>query len=242
MRNRKKAKGLRTILENKIISRIIGSLRHPVDFFKKIKPEKGFRDPFFFFMIVISVTFIFLTYHHVSLFNSLMQEMVTIFRSLGLNVRPVQIDLKPSVYIIAYFILVTSMVISSFLWYFITHLCVRLVGGKNGYYQTYKAMTYSLSADYLALPAFIISMISLVATLEGSRIGLVIFVISFILYSIPTFYRLYLRLVGIEKLQEISKLRAFIAAYILAYVLVFIAIVVIDIILIAIISLFMFLF
>jgi len=226
---------LKSILR-KVLPRIKESLRHPVKFFSGIKPEKGIRDPFVFFMIVISITFIFLTYHHVSLFNSLMEEVVTFYRSMGMNVSDFHIELTPGTYIIAYFILVISMILSSFLWYYATHLCIKIMGGKHGYYQTYKAMTYSLSADYLALPAFIISIVSLVATLKGSRIGLIIFIISIILYSIPTLYRLYLRLVGLERLQEISKLRAFFAAYVLAYILVFVAIIIIDIILISIIG------
>jgi len=59
-----------------------------------------------------------------------------------------------------------------------------------------------------------------------------VFIVSIILYFIPALYRLYLRLVGLGKLQEISKWRAFVAAYILAYIFVFIAIILIDIVLV----------
>ncbi len=183
---------------------------------------------------MISVTFIFLTYQHIVLFNSMMAELVNAYNSLGISVSFPVIEITPMTYILAYFILVISFVLISFLWYYITHLCIRIVGGKHSYDQTYKAMTYSLSADYLALPAFIVALVSLVKTIEdGSTASVVILTISGILYLIPTFYRLYMRIIGLERLQEISKFRAFIAAYILAYIFVFIAIILIDVAILA---------
>ena len=184
-------------------------------------------------MLVTSITFLFLTYHHIELFNNVMQRLVEIYRMMGIDVKFSAIDITFSTYILVYIILMVTFVLTSFLWYYVTHLCIKFMGGKHGYDQTYKAMTYSLSADYLTLPAFIVSFISLTITLVNRNIiATIIFFISTILYLIPTFYRLYLRLVGLEKLQEISKFNAFIATYIFAYVLLFFVVIIIDIIII----------
>ncbi len=216
-----------------MIERTRDSLERPRKFFTDIRTERGLRNPFLFLLIVLSITFIFLTYQHIELFNALMEGMTRFYRHLGLDVAFPAINITPFTYAIAYLVLIVSYVLITFLWYDITHLCVRIVGGKGGFEQTYKAMTYSLSADYLALPAFILTFVTLTMTIiKRNRIVIAILVISTILYLVPSFYRLYLRLVGLEKLQKISKLRAFFATYILAYVLVFLAILVFDIILI----------
>jgi len=213
--------------------RTVDSLLKPKMFFKKVKPEMGYRNPFLFLLIVMSVTFLFLTYHYVSMLNNIMQRLVDLYNSLGIVVYAPEINFTFATYIAAYLILLISSVLMSFLWYYITHLCVRLVGGKHGYNQTYKAMTYSLSADYLSLPAFIVSFVTLAISLvKSSLLIIIIFIISTILYLIPSFYRLYLRLVGLERLQEISKLKAFIAAYPMSYFFVTIAMLIIYIVLI----------
>lgn len=207
--------------------RTIESLRKPKEFFTDIKSEQGIRNPFFFMVIVMSIMFVFLTYHYVELYNGLLQQIVDIYAQMGMQVNVPDIELNFGIYVAAYFILLISFIITSFMWYYITHLCVMIVGGKKGYDQTYKAMTYSLSADYLTLPAFVVSFISLTITVvDRSFWSVLIFLISTTLYFIPAFYRLYMRLVGLEKLQEISKLRAFIAAYILAYIFVTVALII----------------
>ena len=189
--------------------------------------------PFKFMIIVTSITFLFLTYHYIELVNNTMLRMVEMYHKFGIDVVPIEINLSFSTYVLAYFLLITSFVLVSFLWYYITHLCVKMVGGKHGYDQTYKAMTYSLSADYLTLPAFIISFIALTISLvKGSLIAIIIFIIATILYLFPAFYRLYMRLIALERLQEISILKAFIAAYILAYIFVFIALIIIDVLIV----------
>ena len=198
--------------------RTIASLRKPGEFFASIEEERGIGRPFIFLLIVFSVTFLFLTYHHVELFNSILQQLARTLASQGYPVPFKEIELNSTSYALIYLGLVISQVLITFFWYYVTHLCVRLVGGSGGYDQTYKAMTYSLSADYLTLPAFAVSLVSLTTTIASrSSVALAVFIISTILYLIPSLYRLYLRLVGIEKLQSISKLRAFIAAYVLAY-------------------------
>jgi len=219
-----------------ICRRTVDSLIKPKIFFKGIKPERGLKNPLIFLIIVTLITFLFLTYHHIALMNSLIQQIVGIYNELGIDMVAPQFELTFSFYVIAYFILAFTFIMISFLWYYITHLCVRIMGGKHGYDQTYKVMTYSLSADYLTLPAFIVSFISLTVTVVNySIIPFIIFIVSTILYLIPSFYRLYIRLVGLEKLQEMSKLRAFIAAYLLAYVFVTFALIIIDILLVLII-------
>ncbi len=218
-----------------MLRRTRDSLERPKRFFTGIRTEKGLRNPFLFLLIVLSITFIFLTYQHIQLFNAIMAGMNRFYAYLGLDIIFPTIDITPTTYAVAYLILIVSYILITFLWYDITHLCVRIMGGKEGYDQTYKAMTYSLSADYLALPAFIITFLTLTMTIiKRNTIVIIILIISAILYIAPSFYRLYLRLVGLEKLQKISKLRAFIATYILAYVFVFIAILAIDIIIIGI--------
>lgn len=223
--------------------RTLHSLIRPKIFFSDIKSERGLKNPFVFLVIVMSLTFIFLTYQHIILFNSLMAGLVKAYNSIGFSVRFPEIKITFWTYAITYLVLVVSFILVSFLWYYITHLCIRMMGGKHSYDQTYKAMTYSLSADYLSLPAFIVSMVSLGnIILNRGIISIVIFIVSTILYLIPTVYRLYLRLIGIERLQEISKFRAFIAAYVLAYVFVFLALLVIDAVILAVIYLLITLF
>ena len=173
----------------------------------------------------MSITFLIITYHHIVIYNYYLRFL----KQLGLDSFLTQFNFDSSVFsevtinwhvfVVAYIFLLLSSIMITFFWYWLTHLFVKLFGGKHGYDQTYKAMTYSLSVDYLTLPAFIVSIISLTSSISsGSLISFVIFIISTILYLIPSFYRLYIRLVGLEKLQEITKVRAFVAAYILPYV------------------------
>jgi hypothetical protein len=226
-----RAGGWRSILE--IYKRTKESLLHPEKFFNQVKHERGIKKPFWFFLAVMALTLLFLTYHHMELFNSLIDALILFYNQQGIPIDLPRIELTPKAYIVAYVVLLVSTIITSFLWYYITHLCVRMLGGKHPYDQTYKAMTYSLSADYLALPAFAVSLVSLVIAIgDGSLIAKWVFVISTILYLVPTFYRLWIRLIGLEKLQEISRWRAFLAAYVFAYVLLFLVIFIIDVIII----------
>ena len=203
--------------------RTIDSLRMPKDFFSDVKPERGFKNPFFFMFIVLFITMIFLTYHHIELFNSSIRGVSEAYEEMGLPAVDFQVEITFGTYVGIYLFIVISTVLLAFLWYYVTHLCVKLLGGKHGYDQTYKVMSYSHSADYLSLPSFAIWLVSFTYGLSTNNIiAWIVSAVAFVVYLIPLCYRCYLRLVGLEKLQEISKIRAFIAAYILAYIFVFI--------------------
>jgi len=211
--------------------RTVDSLRKPKEFFSDIKPEKGITRPFLFMTVVMAVTMLFLTYQHITIFNSFLAEVSKIYSQFGIVIPldPLEINFKS--YLMVYTILVASFIVTSFLWYYVTHVCVVIVGGRQGYDQTYKAMTYSLSADYLTLPAFIVSLVSLsIALTKDSMTATIVFYVSTILYMIPAFYRLYIRLVALEKLQNLSKVRGFVAAYVMAYIGMFFVILIIDVI------------
>jgi hypothetical protein len=186
------------------------------------------------------ITLLFLNYHQIKLFNGLIQLILKLYEKFDIFITVDKVDISFFVFINAYISMIISVIIISFIWYYFTHLCVKLMGGKYGYDQTYKAMTYSLSADYLSLPPYIFFFLSLTYMIISMSIfSVVLFIISTIIYLIPSFYRMYLRLVGLEKLQEISKLRAFIAAYVLAYSALLIVMVIICLIILFILYLLM---
>jgi hypothetical protein len=86
---------------------------------------------------------------------------------------------KPILLVLYY----TILLISSFIWSSIVHLFAKLFGGNGDYSSTYRALTYSLT------PFLILGWIPFLG-------------IIFVLYS------LYLSVLGISKLHEVSIIKA----------------------------------
>jgi len=190
-------------------------MHQPKEFFKKVHDDKGLRREVQFLTVLSFVIFIFLTYTYLDQLNSVFSR---INDYLGEDIFTlIQVNIQNYLYI--YLALAVSFILISFMRYWVTHWFVILLGGRQGYQQTYRAMVYSLAPEYVYAPLFAISMISLPFVIAwGNAIAWTIWLVVFVLYMIPSLYEIYLRIVALSILQKISYWRSFAAIFILGYV------------------------
>ena len=180
---------------------------HPKEFFKTVENEKEYSKILFFYIKIALISII-----------------------LNLLISVIIILARPSVTSTAVAVLqqfFSSLIAlgTAFLTPFVAagliHLGVLIVGGKKGYFNTFKPTTYALSITimYGILSVILMGIIALVApanTLDQAEIlqnpavivsmviYLLIFLISFIHFVIA-------QIIGSSKFQEISKIKAFLA-------------------------------
>ncbi len=162
-----------------LFHRLTRSLFHSSEFFEAVKGEEGIGKPFKFLVVialifsaVFALIFVLLGFL-IGLMFALVPGMSSIGALLALFSGTLGLAFGGLLWVI---IIATSFVSAA-----ISHLFVKLVGGKGGYYQSYKSLVYSYSALILVwIP------------LAG-----IIF----------AFLGMYNFIVGLSKLHEISKKR-----------------------------------
>jgi hypothetical protein len=185
----------------------------PSTFFKSVHNEKGLRKQFIFITVFAFIVFVFLTYQYLQQFN----DFVTRFNTMtGLTVLG-KIPLTIWTYIGVYASLVVLYILLSFLRYGVTHLFVILFNGKYGYHQTYKAMVYTLTPEYISSPLLAIFTIGM-AVLDKNWLTYLTLALIFLMMIILAIYQMYLRTVGLSKLQKISPMRSFLSIYVLGLI------------------------
>jgi|SRR3989338_513693 len=191
---------------NKVLSK-------PRDFFVNIKKEKGIKNPLVFFIVFAVI---------LSFANSLY------FYRVILKLKPQAMELTPILAFLAitliYILNLSLTFLSTFLVSGITHLFVLLMKGKNGFHQTFKAVIYGDTPRYLVsilLSPIYIFVYPQFSALKQKPPEFYFWFVPLMAVGIAVgFYALYLKIIGINKLQDISAFRAFAAVFLLPAALV----------------------
>ncbi len=180
----------------------------PSRFFTSIHNEKGYKKHLHYMVVITLVTFIFMTLYYLDGFNRAAQFIGDLIPGIHYP----RIEPTPKVYLISYIIFAVLFFMVSNLRYFMTHLAVRMLGAKNPFYQTYKAMVYSLTPEYYSAP--LLALI-LILPFFADTIVWIIWGVVFVLYILLSLYIVYIRTLALSELQKISMIRSFLAIYIL---------------------------
>ncbi len=208
----------------------------PGRFFPDIKRFTGIKHPTVFMIVFFLVLTVILTYKYLGSLNNIMTETVASLKplmdQLGVPFEMPNIVFAFDVftYVIAYVFFVVFFFSMTFLRYYVTHLFVRVFGGKYGYYQTHKSMAYTLTPQYITEPVFLAALI-LFAVPDKSILlwsGIVVLALVGIAFAV---YQIYLRITGLAKLQEIAIWQSFIIIYVVGEVAFFLLVFVIFLIL-----------
>jgi hypothetical protein len=200
-------------------------LLDPHKFFKKVHSEKGMRKQFIFITVFALISFIFLTYSYVQELNRYI-EMLNRFMGVEMDA----FEMTFMTYLLIYGFLVVLYIVLSFLRYWITHWFVLLFKGVHGYQQTYKAMVYTLAPEYLTAP--LMALFALLFVLPKSALVILLLILTGVPMLGLMLYQVYLRTVGLSKLQGISYVESFLSIYILGFILQLIIVTVAEVLLI----------
>lgn len=182
-------------------------ITNPTKFFNAIKKEKDIGPAFIYYMIFLAITSVFSILYFWRIFSELPAEITPVGGS-----------------VISTGTMISSAVISQFIFgiilifivYGIIHLLVKLVKGKGNFSDTFKAMVYGATPNFLISPLLLIYM-----GIVG--IGNLFLLIPVYLISIAVFiWVLVIQIKGIKILHKISTWRAVLAILILPILLVII--------------------
>ena len=111
-------------------------------------------------------------------------------------------------------------VIFSFLWPAVSHLFIRIFNRHALYRNTYKSIIYSGTPNYVVVPFYfiVIGLGFSYALLQRPWLGL-LFAISLLIWLAGHAYSIYLKLISIRQLHNISIFKAFLCLYVLPTVL-----------------------
>jgi hypothetical protein len=206
----------------------------PHNFFKRVHKEKDFRRVINFLTVFALSVFVVLTFHYLKVFNSF---TLTLNDALGVELFS-QIPLNLATYIVLYVISVAVFLGLSFLRYHVTHLYVHWLGGKHDYKQTYKALVYTLTPEYLSMPLLVaIGLLLPIAYATKSILLYMVVGVSVILIIGLGLYQVYLRTIGLSRLQSISYVRSFLCIYVLGFLTQMLIVLFIEVVLIGIVLL-----
>ena len=180
------------------------SLTAPSQFFKDIREEKGVLEAWKYYallmLLVYSITYI------VSIPSTL---LALLFETGETSVFHIGISLVYlAVIAVSFFIMYLLVIALIFISSALFHLFVMLVGGKQPYYQTFKANCYSSAPLLVAAPFSFLEIVPLFGTAISVIISFLAYVFAAIIFVI-----------GISILHRISLLRAAIAAVIIPFML-----------------------
>lgn len=191
-----------------LISKSKKVLVTPKDFFNSIKKEKGLWKPLKYLILFLLLTQLFLVFHY-------FENVLGMFE--------INIDLSLTNYIIMYLVTTIMVFVISFIRPAITNVFIRMFSDENKLEDTYKAMIYGLTPDYLATPFFVITMIFISATVWlENPFWMVLFIISSLITLVAAGYTLYLRVYGVANLHKISWIVAFLCIYVFPVILIII--------------------
>ena len=189
---------------------------HPKLFFKDVEKEKGYSGIMFFYVFIASFALV---------LKFILDIVTGAYTLQGADF---------IVGIIRFFFVLVFGIGFSFAAPFIssavTHLGVLMFGGKQGYFNTYKPVSYSsaVSQIYAAAIAFIGILFVLLffkgafdlENIVWNLQNLVYITIVILLNLILFIHVLSLQVIGVSKYQKISKLRAFFSVIIIPSILI----------------------
>ncbi len=191
---------------------IKGVLLKPKEFFKDIKKEKGIKNAFLYFLIFSVITTFLSTLYFYRVF-------------LGIKIPQIELTHGLIIWImfVLYILILLFSLVSIFILSAIIHLFVLLMKGKKGFYQTFKTVIYAGTPNYilsiLISPVYIFVFSKFSGMKQMPPEFFVWFIPLFIIGLAVLIYIIYLEVIGIKKLQEISTFRAFTAVFLLPFAL-----------------------
>lgn len=210
----------------RVLKEVKEVLLTPNKFFKRIEKDKKFSRHLIFLVVLVFFIMLFLTYTYIQQIN----QYITAFADqLGVGHIIEQIPLNLTTYAIFYFSLAIIFILLSFMRYWITHWFVLLFNGKKPYRETYKAMVYGRSPEYITAP-LLLGLILLFPFIANplAIAAIVVIAIPFLALSI---YQIYIKTIGLASLQKISKLKSFLSIYVLGFITQLLIVGVIEVIL-----------
>lgn len=177
---------------------------HPKRFFSEVEKEKSYSDILFFYV-------------EIAIFSIILESIFSII----LLALKGNLSASNLLDLIISFIIGLGMAFAiTFIISFIVHLGVLIFRGKQGYFNTYKPVAYSLAIGviYGIISIIILGMLGLVIPIEEITDPAQIyvskgFIISMITYGvimlISIIHVLYAQVISLSKFQKISRLRAF---------------------------------
>lgn len=192
-------------MKNKnVIQKAKKILLKPKEFFNETKKEKGIKNSLKYILLLLLITQIFVVLYY-------FREELPRFG----------IELTTGNFIIIYVFITIFMIILSIVRSALTNFFIRFFSDIGKFEDTYKALTYGLTPDYIGTPFFIVTIVLLAInkSLNSSWI-LIAIIICAIVAGSATIYTIYLRTYGVAKLHKISLWRAYLSAYILPITLI----------------------
>jgi hypothetical protein len=169
-------------------------LRHPGEFFNKIKEEKGYEAPIKFYLFIMFIDIIVLNLIFL-LFFSIFSSMAGLTGDLGLQL--LLSFIFSSILSANLFIIV--VIGATFLVAGILHVIAIIFGAKKGYQNTYKALIYS------SAPSIFVWI--------GIGILLANTILAFALILLIYLWIYILLIKGLKRLHDLTTLRAFMIVF-----------------------------
>lgn len=188
----------------KFFKKIHNILLKPEEFFTKIKKEKGIKDAFLYYSIFaviigfLTTIYLYRVFSTTEIYSSLIQGMMF-----------------PILIVLFIFILMTSIA-GIFIISGIIHLFVLLLNGKNRFSETFKVLIYGDTPRFIfSIITVPISTLIIPVTKGVLSQKLIVMIITGIIGLAILIWSIYLKVIGIAKLQNISKFRAFAAVFLI---------------------------
>ena len=165
--------------------KIILVIKDPKKFYSHVKSEPGIKKAFIFYILFIALTFV------LSMIVSILFSIISnpLFGILSIIASLVALIMVP--------VLLILIIIVIFIMVGIYHLLVKLVGGKNPFSATFKAVVYA------SVPGTLSSILRGVPQLQSYAIYIYLFGIVWGVLVLT---------IGVAKLQDISNAKALIVA------------------------------
>ncbi|MFA5269510.1 MAG: Yip1 family protein [Methanoregula sp.] len=197
--------------EERFLARIFGNLVHPVDHFRRYRDEP-FRSSFWYYLKILVIVLILELGVMIPL--ALMPESREDFLAgAGFAGYSLQSYLTELVFfsVLAFFCLLIAVVLDGS----ITHIAVFIAGGTGGFTKTVQAIMLSY-VPALLLEVFTSGLILFMAIILfgiGARLLLLVLILLYLtLFTISLMWSTVVRVVALREFQEISTVRAIIAA------------------------------
>lgn len=186
--------------ETGYFKRVKTILFHPTEFFGQVTNETKYWPPlkfiikFYLILFVIQSIFSVLAYLVASIKIKISSLVLSI--GLGLVLSPI------------------GVIIGAFIGAFVVHIGILILGGRQGFFNTFKPLTYTsiVAFSYSIILIIVNGILSLLVTLPSKGIAITNIVIIVIIFISSMIHTTIVEVIGISKFQNISKLRAFFGA------------------------------
>jgi hypothetical protein len=207
--------------KNSYMSRLNQLFFHPRKFIDSIENDKDYMKIMFFYVKIAIFSLI---------LDFIFSTLILSYR--GMLTLQNFLPLITSVVFSVGFAFAATFVIS-----FVTHIGVLIFRGKNGYFNTYKPVSYSMviSSIYGILTIVVTSLLGLIYPVNISVADVtqiytstefqITMIASFIILAVSLIHMLYFQIIGLSRFHKISKLRAFFSAILIPLVLIILVVI-----------------